>query len=361
MSAKISDDKNVHRLRVAAVQMNANPAPTAERLHRAEQLVSESVQAGARLIVLPELFNAGYEYSEENHSRAEAFDGPTVAWMRDTAARFNIHLAGSLMLLEGRDVYNALLLFSPDGRFWRYDKVYPWGWERGYFRETRQKPKITIAETDLGDIGLLICWDSAHLGLWEQYAGKVDLILICSSPPDVGNPTFEFPNGDYVTYNDMGPLASLLKGGGKQVFGTIINQQAAWMGVPVVNTVGQGRISTKIPNGTITLLGYAFTAPWLFKYLPQASQMRMSCDMVHECKIVDANGEALAALDKEDGETFTLAEVRLPASKVMPHEPQPASPLSKVIYIFSDAILPALTKPVYRRGRNSRLKERSNK
>ena len=108
--------------------MDANPAPTGERLARAERLVGEAAAAGAQLVVLPELFNVGYGYSAANHRLAEPPAGPTIAWMKETAARLNVHLAGSLMLLDGDEAYNALLLLAPDGRTWRYDKNYPWGW-----------------------------------------------------------------------------------------------------------------------------------------------------------------------------------------------------------------------------------------
>ena len=256
-------------LNIAAIQMDANPAPVADRLARAERLVAAAAEAGAQLAVLPELFNAGYAYSDDNHARVEPLDGPTATWMRDTAARLDLHLAGSLMLLEQGEVYNALLLFAPDGRLWRYDKNYPWGWERGYFRESRQEPWTTVAETDLGDIGMLICWDTAHRDLWKGYAGRVDLMLICSCPPDVSDPTYHFPNGDQLTFDDMGPLIASSKGSALDLFGDMINQQTAWLGAPAVNTVGCGRIETDIPNGRLSLLGYAVVAPWLLKYLPR--------------------------------------------------------------------------------------------
>ena len=95
-------------LHVAAIQMEANSAPTAERLARAERLVVSAVEAGAQLVLLPECFNTGYTFSEENHARVESIDGPTATWLHETAARYSIHLAGSLMLLEqGEDLWCA--------------------------------------------------------------------------------------------------------------------------------------------------------------------------------------------------------------------------------------------------------------
>jgi predicted amidohydrolase len=342
--------KMARKLDVAAVQMDANPAPTTERLARAERLATDAARAGAQLIVLPELFNAGYAYSDENHARAERFDGQTVAWMRAAAARLGVHLAGSLMLLDQGDIYNAMLLFAPDGRVWRYDKNYPWGWERGYFREPRGGRRVVVAETDLGDFGLMICWDLAHLELWQQYAGRVDMVVICSCPPQVSDPTYHFPDGDRVTADDMGATMAALKGSGHRVFGDMLNQQTAWLGVPAVSTVGCGRIRTSIPNGRLSVLSYSLVAPWLLKYVSQADRVEMSCGFTQGCKVVDADGQVLAELSQEEGEAYTLAEVTLSGQRRIPQEPQPVSLMPKVAYFIADVWLTSLVRSTYRRG-----------
>src|SRR5512136_2427585 len=105
-------------IKVAAVQMDANPAPAGERLARADRLAAEAAGAGAHLIVLPELFNSGYAYDDANFRRAEPIDGLTATRMKDASARLGVHLAGSLMVLDEdeHEVYNALLLFAPNGQ-----------------------------------------------------------------------------------------------------------------------------------------------------------------------------------------------------------------------------------------------------
>ena len=340
----------MRELSVVAVQMDANPAPTVERLARAEELVAGAARAGAQLVVLPELFNTGYTYSDENHVRAEKPDGPTASWMRDAAVRLDVHLAGTLMLLEQGDIYNALLLFAPNGRMWRYDKNYPWGWERGYFRGSRGDRRVVVAETGLGDFGFLICWDLAHLDLWRQYAGRVDMMVICSCPPQVTDPTYHFPNGDRVTVDDMGWTMAALKRSARRIFGDMLNQQTAWLGVPAVQTVGCGHIRTGVPNSRLSALTYSLSAPWLLKYIPQADRMEMSCDFVQGCKVVDAGGQVLAELLQEEGEAFALAEVTLADKKPALRELQPGPLVPRIAYFMADVWLPSLARSTYRRG-----------
>ncbi|UCG26160.1 MAG: carbon-nitrogen hydrolase family protein [Chloroflexota bacterium] len=337
-------------LSIAAIQMEANVAPTAERLARAERLVVDAAQAGAQLILLPECFNTGYAWADENHAWVETLSGTTATWLAATAAWLDVHLAGSLMLLDGDECYNALLLFAPDGRMWRYDKNYPYGWERGYFRPSRRQPNITVADTDLGKIGMLICWDVGHLDLWQAYVGQVDLLLIASCPVDAGGGIYHLPNGDHFTIDDMGSRVAVNSDAARLTFGEMIDQQAAWLGVPVIHATGLGHIRTEIPLGRRALLGFALAAPRLLKYLPQANGMEMSFDLVHECKILDADGRIVARLAEEDGERYTLAEVRLAQSPPVPQAPQPPSLAPGIAYFLADTFLPAIAAAVYRRG-----------
>jgi hypothetical protein len=334
-------------IRMATTQMDANPAPTDERLARAEKLVTKATEAGAQLVVLPELFNTGYAYSPQNHRLAEPMNGPTPTWMRETAARLDVHLTGSLMLLDGDEVFNALLLFAPDGRMWRYDKNYPWGWERGYFRDS---DRIAVAHTDLGKIGFLICWDTAHANLWQRYAGRVDLMVISSCPPDVTNPTYHFPDGSQVTVDELGPAFGTLKGTGECVFDQVLSEQTAWLGVPAIYATGAGHIKTDVPQGVASLLGLAPTAPWLAKYLPQANVMQLSAGILSGCKVVDASGQVVTTLAAEDGEAFTVCSVTLAEETPSPQGAQPVPNVPKLAYLLSDTLLPLMMIPIYRNG-----------
>jgi predicted amidohydrolase len=178
-------------VKVAAVQMRSVNGEVAGNLQKASALVARAAQAGAQLVVLPELFNTGYEYTEANYRLAEPFDGPTCTWLRETASRFNVHLGGAflrrkcllqrkrLLRCERGDIFDTLVLAAPDGRTWEYDKLHPWGWERAYFRPGSSP---VVADTDLGRLGLAICWDVAYPDLFRAYAGPAGYGMLGGVP-----------------------------------------------------------------------------------------------------------------------------------------------------------------------------------
>jgi predicted amidohydrolase len=335
------------KITAAAVQMDGKTAPTEARLQRAQQSVENAAAQGAELILLPELFNTGYSYSPATHYRAETLDGRTAIWMRETAARHNIYLAGSILLLDGSDIFNIMLLFAPDGRMWRYDKNYPWAWERGFFRGGNG---ITVAETGLGRIGLLICWDIGHAKLWQQYAGQVDLVLISSCPPDVGRLKYLLPNGQIFAPTQMAPMAAQMSDQAEKTFGPVLDNQVRWLNVPALQASPSGRFQSTVPAAKASLLAACAMVPKGVTMLSQADQLQITADFISQTKILDANGQIISQISAEVGEGFTSAEIELADKRPHPITPQPKIDLLPATYAFSDYLLPWLTTPFYRRG-----------
>jgi hypothetical protein len=216
-------------------------------------LIAEAARAGAQLVVLPELFNTGYEYRDRNYALAEPIDGETVTWMKAQAAQHGIHLAGSLLLLDEVDIYNTAPLVAPDGRIWRYDKLYTPLWERAYFRGGHQ---ITVADTDLGKLGMMICCDALHSDLWAQYAGNIDAMVIMSCGGNLGNADLVFPDGFCVKFFELTGAAAHADEDSDPSRADELDkhaEHAAWMRVPVVHASTTGVIRTKLPLFYITL------------------------------------------------------------------------------------------------------------
>jgi hypothetical protein len=336
-----------HILKTAIVQLDVTPAPTPDRLARAERLITQAAQDGAQLIALPEVFNTGYRYTDENFQRAEPLDGLTVTWMKSLSARLNIHLAGSILLRENGEIYNTLLLTAPDGQLWRYDKNYPWGWEHAY---SRRGHSTTIAHTALGDIGLMICWDVAHPNLWQQYAGEVDLILLSSCPPDLGNPTYEFPNGDRWTIDRLGPLMQTTRHTADSVFDTGTNRYAAWLGVPLLQSIAAGHFRSPVASPRASVLAMLPAVPGFMRYFNQADQVQVSCAMTSACKIVNHRGAIVTRLDPAQGETYAIGAIEIADGKSQPIGPRPGPTATWFTYLTSDVILPLISRSTYHRG-----------
>jgi predicted amidohydrolase len=261
------------QIEIAAISMDSAPANVESRLARAESLIARASEQRAQIVVLPEVFNTGYEYSLKNYQLAESMDGATVNWMKRVARQYNLHVAGTFLLRESDGIYNTMLLVASDGRTWRYDKSYPWAWERAYFRP--RKNSIQVAETDLGKIGMLICWDVAHANLWAQYAGNVDLMLASSCPPLVPQFDFHLPDGRIVKTSGLGTIFQLAYRNAEKTFGELFRNQARWLGVPSVSTTGAGIFRSPLPRPMISLASLFSLRPDLWKYILQADQVNV--------------------------------------------------------------------------------------
>jgi len=331
------------KLKIAAVQMRSAYGEVEANLTKAENLVREAAHAGVKLAVLPELFNTGYGYTPTNYELTETRTGKTYCWLTGLAAQLDIHLAGSFLLRKGPDVFNTLLLAAPDGNTWEYDKTHPWGWERAYFHPGRG-PRI--AETTLGKIGMLICYDVAFPDLFAAYAGKIQLLLISSCPPKVNRMTIHFPGKINVEMADMGPVAKLIQESGDHIFDANLRTQTAWVGVPMVNAMPYGEFESSVPRAKLSLGVSAAGNPRLWKLIGKTDQATISAWYNQYTQITDSSGNILTKLPEGDG--FAIAEVELSELPPQPVTPQPKMMLHPAARWVS-SLLSWLVVPEYKK------------
>ncbi|TFY95111.1 hydratase [Pseudomonas nabeulensis] len=149
-------------VRVAVVQFDPQVG-TQNRQSNLDTSLSLSLQAvnnGANLIVLPELANTGYLFSnrQEAFQHAESIpDGPSLrAWM-DFARDRQVYLVAGLAEREGMQLFDTAVLLGPDGLIGKYRKAHLWNKEKLWFSPGNLG--FPVFETPIGRIGLLICWD----------------------------------------------------------------------------------------------------------------------------------------------------------------------------------------------------------
>jgi len=330
-------------VKIAAVQMRSTNGKVSVNLQKAETLVTRATQAGAQLVVLPEVFNTGYEYTEANYRLVEPPDGPTCTWLHRTAARLNVHLAGSLLLHKRGEIFNTLVLVAPDGRAWEYDKLHPWGWERAYFHPGDAP---VVADTSLGRLGLMICWDVAYPALFRAYAGRVQMLVISSCPPAMGHMEIHFPNGKCLALADTTPLARAVRDQSDAVMDGDLRAQGAWMGVPLVNAMQHGQFASPVPRPALSLALALLPNPRLWPLIRYAGGATISAPHNEHTLIANAAGRVLAR--PGTGDAFALTEVEIPTLPPRPALPQPKMQLPSFGYLLTNA-LNWLSKPEYDR------------
>src|SRR6185503_16511223 len=162
-------------LRVAAVQMVANPGEPESNRARAEPLVEQAASDGAVLVALPEMFAPGYLASRKVWKLAEPLGcGPTVAWLQRIARRFGIHIAGGLVETDGRHFFDTFVVCTPAGEI--AGRAYKANAESYVFLRGRG---AHIVDTSLGRLGIAICADNQFVPMPSFFhAHAVDLVLM---------------------------------------------------------------------------------------------------------------------------------------------------------------------------------------
>ncbi|AMO77310.1 nitrilase family protein [Pseudomonas citronellolis] len=123
-------------------------------------MAQQAAEAGANLIVMPELANTGYLFT----SREEAFEhaeevpnGPSVQVWMDFARKHKVYLVAGVAEREGMQLYDSAVLVGPEGFIGHYRKAHLWNLEKLWF--TPGNLGFPVFDTPIGRIGLLICWD----------------------------------------------------------------------------------------------------------------------------------------------------------------------------------------------------------
>jgi len=151
-------------------------------LAKADTLIRDAARQGARLVLLPELFAAGYTYDRRLHDHAEPVGGRITQWLLRRSRQLGVWIGAGIVEQAAAQVFDTFLLTGPDSEVHVYRKQCPAFFERLYFHRGQE---AGIFRTALGRIGVLICWDMVQARLCQALAGQIDLLLICSAWPDL--------------------------------------------------------------------------------------------------------------------------------------------------------------------------------
>lgn len=174
----------------------AQLAPTvgdkAKNLRKLEKAIARKE---ADLVLAGELFLSGYMARDAFARLAEPLDGPSVKAAGKLAEDRGAHIVFGMPEREAgtQRLFNASILVTPDGRAVAYRKIYPANF--GPFEEGLyfgRGDALTLVDTKLGKIGLLICYDAFFPELAKAYALQgADLLAFISASPATSKPFFD--------------------------------------------------------------------------------------------------------------------------------------------------------------------------
>ncbi|MEN9934170.1 MAG: hypothetical protein RLZZ387_749 [Chloroflexota bacterium] len=144
-------------------------------------LVDAEGQQGADIIALPETFLG------QGAGTMEDLDGPTVACMAELAARHRTYIVCPIDRRDGeRRVNTAVLLGRDGGVVGLYDKVFPYWAEFDHAQPVAVGDDAPVFTTDVGRIGLAICFDANFPEVWQQLADRDAELVIWPSAYSAG-------------------------------------------------------------------------------------------------------------------------------------------------------------------------------
>jgi predicted amidohydrolase len=158
-------------------------------------LMTEAAEAGAELVVFPEISLQGYppdltsfypERIQAAYDNAESVaDGPHVRLIVEQARALGIHTIFGMNEIGNAPgvIYNTMVLTGPDGLIGTYRKVHVGITEQLTWRRGDDWP---VYETAIGRIGMLICYDK----MWPESTRELmlrgaDLLVMSTAWPMV--------------------------------------------------------------------------------------------------------------------------------------------------------------------------------
>ncbi len=219
----------VMALKLALAQLSPVLGDKEKNLRLIEKTVTDTE---ADLVVFGELFLTGYMCRDNLTKLAETLDGESVKRIGEIARENGVHIVFGMPERAaeiGGLIYNSSVLVYPNEKVERYRKLHLANFgpfeEHLYFARGNELP---VFDTDLGKIGMLICFDCFFPEVSKIYALKgADLLICISASPSATRIFFEqvivtraLENTVFFTYTNLvGTELNMVFWGGNTVIG----------------------------------------------------------------------------------------------------------------------------------------------
>ncbi len=189
------------KIPVAVVQAAPVLFDTERSLQKLAAFSADAAKGGAKLVVFPEAFIAGYPKGHDfgvsvgirstpgrddfRRLCESAIDvpGPASEFIGNVAREHGIHLVVGVIEKDGGTLYCTALMFAPDGNLHgKHRKLMPTAMERVIWGQG-DGSTLPVVPTPLGNLGAVICWEN-YLPLLRTARYAKGLELYCAITVD---------------------------------------------------------------------------------------------------------------------------------------------------------------------------------
>ena len=259
-------------MKVAAVQLKAELGNVKVNLRSVERLARSAFKEGAEMVILPEFFTSAVCFHPKMLDVVRPINGKPIQLLNKLAKEYNGIIGGSFIALRGDESYNTFVLAFPDGANYFHDKDQPTMWENCYYIGGTDDG---ILETDIGNIGAVLCWEFVRSRTARRLSNHVDLVV-------GGSCWWSLPE------QPLAVTPSELRDKSLEMMIETPSKFARMLGVHVIHAAHAGEFTGEMP----------LMPDFVYKSY-----------YVGETQIVDGTGNILARLKREDGEGFIVADI----------------------------------------------------
>ena len=203
------------KIKIALAQISSKRENKQENLKKIEKLTLKAKDEGANLVTFPELSLTGYVVRDQFYELAETVPGPAVKVIESLSRKSGMHIIFGMAEKSEKTratLFNTAVFVGPKGLIGKYRKMYlpthSVFEEKRYFRPGYQAASFN---TEIGDIGLSICYDIFFPEVFRLTRLKGAQLMVCiSASPAVRRSYFEIltcaraiENTSYLAYVNL--------------------------------------------------------------------------------------------------------------------------------------------------------------
>ncbi|MDR0318955.1 MAG: carbon-nitrogen hydrolase family protein, partial [Nitrososphaerota archaeon] len=207
----------------ALAQINSKRENKQVNLQKYEELTLKAKRQNIDLIIFPEMSLTGYVVKDQIYELSEQIPGPSVEKIETIAKKTEMHIIFGMPEISQKTkatLYNTAVFIGPKGYIGKYRKMYlpthSVFEEKRYFRSGYQP---AVFDTDIGKIGLTICYDIFFPEVFRLARLKGAQLMVCiSASPAIRRNYFEvltaaraIENTAYLAYVNLSGIQENLQ------------------------------------------------------------------------------------------------------------------------------------------------------